>query len=382
MRILISALRFEPGRTLGSEVYLRSLLQTLAEIKGDEQIAVVASAECCQWGESLTSNFEWIPQRIPSSPIARLLYENNKVTQAKEKWEADVVLFPFNTMPRVAFPGVLVVHDMVNDFYSKHYPRFKPFYYRPLRRIVRNSIARADAIVTDSNTIRDEVVASRLPKHAHKVFGAPLAPDSPCAEAVRPNDLPDDGRLIILQPGAHLPHKNHLTGIQALSELRRLFPETFSRVRLVLTGGFFKDHNLMKYVEREDLAGNISFLGKVPPPELEWLMQKAVLISFPSLYEGFGLGTVEAQLHGVPVIASDIPVMREVSGGAAVFVEPKNAAAWAEGIHRLTNDEAERQDLINNGLKNAKGLNWQNHARTILKVLRQIAEEKQSNKKR
>jgi glycosyltransferase involved in cell wall biosynthesis len=61
----------------------------------------------------------------------------------------------------------------------------------------------------------------------------------------------------------------------------------------------------------------------------------ASVFAFPSLAEGFGMPAAEAMATGVPVVASDIPPVREVVGSAAALVEPRDAAAWAAALRAL-----------------------------------------------
>ena len=66
----------------------------------------------------------------------------------------------------------------------------------------------------------------------------------------------------------------------------------------------------------------IRFLGRVSDEELVRLYNQASCFIFPSIYEGFGLPTIEAMKCGCPVLSSDIPVLREVCGDAAIFFNP------------------------------------------------------------
>ncbi len=80
--------------------------------------------------------------------------------------------------------------------------------------------------------------------------------------------------------------------------------------------------------------------------------QRADIIVFCSLYEGFGMPIIEAQAVGRPVITSDLDPMREVAGDAAVLVDPLNATSIRSGIDKLIKDESFRQELVQRGFKN------------------------------
>lgn len=78
------------------------------------------------------------------------------------------------------------------------------------------------------------------------------------------------------------------------------------------------------------------------------------IVSFVSLFEGFGMIVVEANQVGRPVICSDIPVLREVAGDAALFVKPMDVADMHAGFERMIHDDGLREELVARGFENAK----------------------------
>lgn len=78
------------------------------------------------------------------------------------------------------------------------------------------------------------------------------------------------------------------------------------------------------------------------------------IVSFVSLFEGFGMIVIEANKVGRPVITSDIPVLREVAGDAAYFVNPKNVESIRNGFIQLFEDADLRQNLVDKGYENVK----------------------------
>lgn len=374
MKIFISIFRFEPGKTLGSEVYLRSLLKALSKIKKDEEIIVAANENAVNWGRQFAPEFTWISKNLPKSIVGRMISEAKETQKLAATFQSDVVFFPFNIMPKVKIPSVLLVHDLVNEFYSQNFPFYRPIYYQTVKTLVRKSIKRADNILTISHTIAGELKKSKFLKPNQKVFVAPLSSQS-ISKKKRPAKLPENGRKIILQTGDHLPHKNHMVGLRAMSVLSSAYPALFKNLQMVLTGGFAQDKNLKKYTEENNIAENVVFLGKVSVEELEWLMQEADLICFPTLYEGFGLGIIEAQLRKKPIVASNIPVLREVSGETAVFFDPGNHEQLAEKIKDVLEQQNHNLRMIEKGLLHAAAWNWEDHAQKVLEVLKFTAEK-------
>jgi glycosyltransferase involved in cell wall biosynthesis len=82
-------------------------------------------------------------------------------------------------------------------------------------------------------------------------------------------------------------------------------------------------------------------------------LREADIVAIPSRWEGFGLQAVEAMASGVPVVASDIPPLREVLGDAALFVPPDDVGAWRSALVELAPDRARRALLRERGLARA-----------------------------
>lgn len=81
------------------------------------------------------------------------------------------------------------------------------------------------------------------------------------------------------------------------------------------------------------------------------------IVSFISLFEGFGMPVIEANMVGRPVICSTIPVLKEVAGNSAIFVNPLDVNDMHDGFVRLFNDSALREQCVTKGLENVKRFN-------------------------
>ncbi len=149
--------------------------------------------------------------------------------------------------------------------------------------------------------------------------------------------------------GSLSPHKNLRTVIAAAGTRRnRAFP-------LVIAGGgnsrVFAEAGLRP---TEDTR----FLGRVTDAELRALFDQATALVFPSLFEGFGLPPLEAMACGCPVIASDIPTLREVCGDAVLYADPNDAVVWSAHMDRLAEDPAIRGALSEGGRQQAERFTW------------------------
>jgi glycosyltransferase involved in cell wall biosynthesis len=102
------------------------------------------------------------------------------------------------------------------------------------------------------------------------------------------------------------------------------------------------------------------------------IYSNADLMILLSEYEGFGLPVIEAQALGLPVICSEISVLREVSGGYACFVGPDNPEKAAGIVYDfLQNDEMMKSNVAN-GFANAKHYQWSKNAAQLLKAYKSL----------
>jgi alpha-1,3-rhamnosyl/mannosyltransferase len=112
------------------------------------------------------------------------------------------------------------------------------------------------------------------------------------------------------------------------------------------------------------------WVGRVSDDELAALYRGARCLVYPSLYEGFGIPVLEAMACGTPVVTSADGATEEVAGGAAVLVDPRDAAAIAAGIEQA---EAGRDELRARGLERAAEFTWERVAGDTRAVYEQAA---------
>jgi O-antigen biosynthesis alpha-1,2-mannosyltransferase len=171
---------------------------------------------------------------------------------------------------------------------------------------------------------------------------------------------------IILFVGALQRRKNIVRLVEA-------FEETAPGWKLVLAGslGFGVDEILAR-IQRSPRKSDIQTPGYVPNATLEELFQRASVFAFPSLDEGFGMPVLEAMAGGVPVLTSNSSALQEVSGDAALLVDPLDVPSIAMGLRKLTEDQALRDELIRKGLERSREFTWGKAVEQTWRVYREL----------
>ncbi len=130
--------------------------------------------------------------------------------------------------------------------------------------------------------------------------------------------------------------------------------------KLLLAGSLgFDSEAARARIERSSRKRDIQVLGFVSDSQLEELYQRASILAFPSLDEGFGMPILDAMARGVPVLTSNVSAMPEVAGDAALLVDPTDVNAIADGLSRLALNSDLRDALVQAGFARAKEFTWE-----------------------
>jgi len=237
-----------------------------------------------------------------------------------------------------------------------------------LAQDLERTLLTAAALVTPSSAVRDELIARGVaPARVRAIHHGPGQLATLAAGELPPGTPRHYGLYV----GTLEPRKNLPLLLAAWERLHRRSPAT---PPLVLCGrwGWHAD-DLARAVERGVAAGWLVHLGYVPPAGLAALYRGATLLALPSLYEGFGLPVVEAFAAGTPVVASDLPVLREVAGDAALFVSPNDGEAWTAALQRLLADDSLRAGLVARGEERVQRFDWGRAAAAHVEVWRAAA---------
>jgi alpha-1,3-rhamnosyl/mannosyltransferase len=278
---------------------------------------------------------------------------------------------PASLLFETRIPAVVTVHDLSFVHFPETHPAGR---VRILDKGLPGSLARARAVITDSLSVREEIIAHYAVR-AEKVHAIPLGVSSrfrprtaqELEPAMRQFDLAADSYLLCV--GTLEPRKNLVRTVQAYSSLP---PELRRRFRLVVVGAVgWHESGIVAELEPLARSGEARFLNYVGEDALTSLYAGARGVLYPSLYEGFGLPIAEAMASGTAALTSNVGCMKELAEGAALLVNPEDIADMAQGLRRLLEDDAERGRMRAAGLQRVRQLTWQRCAELTLQVYRQ-----------
>jgi glycosyltransferase involved in cell wall biosynthesis len=166
------------------------------------------------------------------------------------------------------------------------------------------------------------------------------------------------------------PRKNLRAVIEAVEKYRE---QTHNDLHLILAGKptfYVKKlfHSLSKNQKQF-----VRQLGYVKTQDRPALYRLAEVVLFPSIYEGFGLPIIEAQASGTPVITSNTSSMPEVSGRAAICVDPYNPNDLAAALKELFLNQEFKKQKISEGLERTKEFSWKKTAEQTQEILNKIS---------
>lgn len=264
-------------------------------------------------------------------------------------------------MPEAALAGLAYLNVSHTDFdLDAHFDwversRVRPFYFihdlipvlhpdltrpRAVRRHrgrVVGALRKADGIIVSSHCVaRDLASFARSESLAGPpILVAPIAGEGFALS--QPVEAPQTPYFLTI--GTIEPRKNHALLFEVWCELAaRMGPAT---PKLVVVGqeGPLTGEILAPVRNDAPLAAHVDWRKRCSDGELAVLLAGAQALLMPSLAEGFGLPLVEALQAGVPAIASDTAIFREIGQGAAMFIDPTDRAGWASTIETLVNGE-------------------------------------------
>jgi glycosyltransferase involved in cell wall biosynthesis len=290
-----------------------------------------------------------------------------------ELWQhrPDIFIGLSQSLPLIV-PGksIVFVHDIAFDRFPDCYPGFAD----RLHRLTENAVRRATQVITVSESTKKDLINSyHVPADRIKVIyegaGKEFFPQkNNIIKSVKSKYKITDEYFLYL--GSLKRIKNIPNIIKAYQIFcRNLTP----RVKLVLAGSdYWMDKQFKKIIIKELKFGNIIFPGFVKDRDLPALYSGALAFVSPALYEGFGIPLVEAMACGTPVITSDTACMPEITGGAALLVNPENPQDINDAMTQLTKNSDLRDNLREKGLKRSSFFTWHKTAENLLNQIEKL----------
>lgn len=365
MRVAINAWFWDQPNT-GSGQYLRNLLPALLKLDPALDVTLVAPRPIHDAPAQVGTRI--VAPRL-GGHLGKLWFEQRAFPAASAG--ADLLHAPYWGPPlRAPAPFVVTIHDII--------PLALPAYrggvlVRAYTALVSAATRGAALALTDSEAARRDILAHlRLPaervRTVYLAAGPAFTPEGDAAQdeaARRKYHLPAD---YVLYLGGFDVRKNLRTLLLAYAYVVKGVGDA---VPLVLAGKELKGADarfpsLRGVIQELRLGEAVRFAGWIDEADKPALMRMARCFVFPSLYEGFGLPTLEAMACGTPVVAVKASSMPEVVGGAGFLIDPEDSRAMAGAILATLTQAELVETLRAQGLAQAARFSWERAARQTL----------------
>ncbi|BCW78723.1 glycosyltransferase family 1 protein [Pseudarthrobacter sp902506025] len=302
-----------------------------------------------------------VPYTLISSPLSPLeLFVARQVNATG----ADVVVCPMQTMGTWGrkYGLILTLHDLI---YYEHPapPGFLPAPVRLLWRLYHKAfwpqrvlLNRADTVATISQTTAALMAKYRLTRRPVRIIANAPQP------AQEPRDPAAGADKTIIYMGSFMPYKNVETMVAGMAGLpgytlhllSRITPQRRAELEAIVPAG-----------------ASVMFHNGVTDAEYDGLLRRATALVSLSKAEGYGLPLVEAMAVGTPVIASEIPIFREVGADAALYVDPESPGQFADAVGQLQ-DDVHWQDMSRRSIARAAEFSWDESARQLVDAAHEV----------
>jgi len=303
--------------------------------------------------------------KVVLTPIRHYtLAEQTQLPKIFKAENLDLLHVPHFNIP-IFYKGKIVVtiHDLLWHQYKggsvttlnpvKYFLKY--FFYRLVTRI---AVKKAEKIIVPAETIKDTVIQF-YPKTHNKIVVT--------KEGANITDKPINKNIVkmkktLLYVGSLYPHKNLKLVLNALKFL--------PKYKLLIAGSrnVFQDR-VKEYIKYKDISDQVEFLGFVPDQKLSELYSSVTALVQPSFSEGFGLTGVEAMSFGTSILASDIPIFREIYKDTAFYFSPFSVASFVQAVHAQENNP---ENYNKEGINLAKTYSWEKMTNQTLEVYKSV----------
>ena len=357
----------------GIGTYIRNILRQLARLDRTTEYVLICQEQDRELGQSLGDNFR---VEVNASPPYSF-QEQVSIPWTLLRTRARVLHEPHYVLPPlVRCRSVVTIHDCIHLRFPQYLPNRAALAYA--RAQMGSAARRSDRILTVSEASKRDIL-HYFPVGPEKITVIPNAFDERFATAPPAQDIRRVAERyqledqFVLYVGNVKPHKN----LERLIDAFQLVRQTpgLEELKLVLIGDAISKYAaLRRAVHRYNLHKYVRFLGFLPDETLAIVYRLAAVFVFPSLYEGFGLPPLEAMASGTPVVTSNVSSLPEVTGDAALLVDPTRAESIADAMRRVLTDPALAADLSARGVARSQTFSWERAAARIREIYLEVGQ--------
>jgi glycosyltransferase involved in cell wall biosynthesis len=370
--VLVNHLLEPPGKITGITRYLFSILEQLASNNSFHYVLVTTWSRD-QLPEKLrVTSVTCLTRRFIESTPLNIATQMAVIPRLKRETRA---VLEFNCNPIGCFwpfwPRIITVHDLYFDLMPKSFPKRHRMWWHLL---FPRSLDAASKVICVSEATRNHLTRF-YPRSAGKavvVHEAGAANDESLKTVVKADlVIPPREKPYALYVGNLSSNKNPAVLVEAL----QLLDQQGISIPIYHVG---RDELalLSEAQARVRVQTPVRSIGLVSDAVLAAIYREAHCLVNTSLDEGFCLPILEAQSRRVPVVCSDIPVLREIAGDGALFFNPVDPAALARSLSMIFADRPLRESMANRALQNAAHFSWKRAARETEAVFRDALDRK------
>lgn len=356
----------EPG---GISVYSRNLLDSLLPMDSSNTYRLLYRHPEDRGRYAGMENVEEVVLAAPS----KVVWDQVVVPLHAARHDIDVLFHPKLTVPLLAPCNTVLVMHGAEQFVVPDVFQWYDRLYFSLANPLYCRAASAVVVMTDQGA---EDVVEYMGADPARVHAIPESYNEDCApltesEARRRTGEYDLPERFILFVGGITPLKNFGNLLRAYRRICGDVPHQ------LVAAGFkrWKYSEDFALIEELGLEERVHFLGFVSDRELVGLYNRAEVFVMPSLYEGFGMPALEAMACGCPVVTTRTGCSPEVTGDAALLVDPYDPGNIADRIKRVLTDPETRRRLVERGFRRSREFSWDKCARETLELFHSLGDE-------
>lgn len=360
-------------RAAGIGRYIKNLVKTLITVDTRNEYVLIHEKDIDD--ELYRGNIRQIIIKPPRILFGRE-FRKIGLGRSLQKFKFDVV-HDLGQVGPFFFSNPYATVETIYDLSPILFPQFVTTINRWRNRIgIRQILNKVNAIITISETSKREIL-EKYRFRAENIHVTPLAHDS---EQFHPIALDSNENIdfykryqidtpYLLFVGTIEPRKNITTLVTAYNLLRA----RGSMVKLFIVGKLgWKYHEIQKSIALSPYAKDIHWIASVEDGDLPLFYANARALVFPSWHEGFGLPLVEAMACQCPIVCSDIAIMHEVAGSAAIYFDPHRPEQCTDAMGVVLQDSEKRIGLINAGNLEVGKYSWEKCALKTMEVYEQF----------